>query len=382
MNPWKKSQQLRYHKAKPVSQFFILLMLIATSQNLCTADDQAEARLDSMTASEKRDVKRKRDQFDRLPSEEQTRIRELHAEIETHQNAEQLLAVVTQYSEWLKTLSASQRTDLLSLPVDQRLHRIREIKQRSEEDRFGRFTRRNIHPEDARQMFGWIDDVFIAGKQDQLEAMLDDRQRQMLMMLSKKDPDRRRSHLIRMLYHRTPKILEKPSPEQIEELVMRLSPEAKQEFQGQESDERKQQLVSQWIQAACASRLPPPPVNPNELQRYFAEDLRPQEREDLERMPRDRMYRELGRMYFRDHMKRDLNAPGVGGPPFRRGDWRRHDQGRRGEPDRDGRRGRPNDRRGRGRRSTDGRGKRAEDENPVPAPPTAKEPSVDAATEN
>ncbi|MCP4190491.1 MAG: hypothetical protein GY768_07665 [Planctomycetaceae bacterium] len=337
--------------------------------SLRAEEDQAETRLDSMTALEKRELKRKRDQFNRLPSEEQTRIRELHTEIQRHENSEQLLTVVTQYSEWLKTLSASQRTDLLSLPADQRVKRIREIKQRSEEDRFGRFTKRKIHPEDATHMFGWMDDVFIAGNQNKLESMLDGRQQQMLKMLSK-DPRRRRSHLIRLLYHRTPEILDKPSLEQIDDLVMRLSPEAQQEFQSQASDQEKQQLVSQWIQAALASRLPPPPVNPEELQRYFAEDLRPEEREDLERMPRDRMYRELGRMYFRDNMRR--------GPPHRRGDWRHRDKGRREESDRDGRRGRPDDRRGRGRRSPAEPRPQGPSSNPSPAP--AKGPSVDTPT--
>ena len=132
-----------------------------------------------------------------------------------------------------------------------------------------------------------------------------------------------------------------PTPVQIDKLVDKLSQEAQREFRAQETDADKRKLARSWIHAATASRMRPPKISAEELECYFREDLRPEEREELERMPRDRMQFELSRMYFRDQMRRRIK----GGPPH----WG-HDRGdrrMRGGPSRDGGPGRDrNDRRG------------------------------------
>ena len=60
------------------------------------------------------------------------------------------------------------------------------------------------------------------------------------------------------------------------------------------------------------SRLAPPPVSDEDLQEVFA-NLRPEQREELEKLPRDRMQRELSRIYYMRHMMRRPGGPAIQG---------------------------------------------------------------------
>ena len=314
----------------------LILAACLFSQASLQADDAlVREKIENLSSSEKEELLRKREQFARLPLKEQDRMRQLHDSIESHSDVEQLQSVVEQYSAWLKTLSTSQRIDLLSLSPDERLERIREIKRRSEIDRFGRFTTRKLSMNDVREIFTWLDDELISGDQERMLARLDSSERE---SLSKVDRRRRNLQMLKMVLEKDEDI---PTSVQIDKLVDKLSQEAQREFRAQETDSDKRKLARSWIHAATASRMRPPKISAEELERYFREDLRPEEREELERMPRDRMQFELSRMYFRDQMRRRIK----GGPPH----WG-HDRGdrrMRGGPNRDGGPGRDRkDRRG------------------------------------
>lgn len=294
-----------------------------------------EQRISRLTASEKEELQRRRDRFDKLPALEKERMRALHQQIQGHQDSERLMTVLDHYSDWLRTISTSQRADLRKLPVEERIKRIRDTQRRREEVRFGQFMTERLQHEDARRVFSWLDDEFVAGKQEQLEEMVDGRDRRLLRMIE--DDSRRRALMLKMLYRGNPDILGDPTPEQIKELVERLSPEAKKQFQAQADPQQQERLVQEWIQAAIMSRLAPPPVSEEELQEFFA-TLGPEQREELERLPRDRMHRELSRWYYmRNMMRRRQGGPPGQGPSRRFGGPR----GRGGDFDR----GRGRDRR-------------------------------------
>ncbi len=288
---------------------------------------QREQRVADMSASEKEELQRRRDRFDKLPSAEKERMRTLHQQIQQHEDSERLTTVLDRYSEWLRTISTSQRADLRKLPVEERIKRIRETKRRREEERFGRFMSERLNPEDARRVFDWLDDELVTSELEQrLESMVDGRERRWLQMID--DDSRRRALMLKMLFRRNPQILGDPTPEQIDKLVKQLSPEAKEQFEAQPDPSQQSVLVQQWVQAAIMSRLAPPPVSDKDLEEVFA-GLSPEQREELERLPRDRMQRELSRIYYMRHMLR-RGGPGQGPPPRRfrgrgRGD---HDRGR------------------------------------------------------
>ena len=293
---------------------------------------QREQRIASFSASQKEELQRRRDRFDKLPAAEKERMRTLHQRIQEHEDSERLLTVLDRYAEWLRTVSTPQRADLRKLSGEERIQRIRETKRRREEERFGRFMSERLHPEDARRVFDWLDDEFVTGEQERrLERMIDARDRRWLQVID--DDSRRRALMLKMLYRKNPDVLGVPSPEQINELVKRLSPEARRQFEAQANSNQQEKLVQDWIQAAIMSRLAPPPVSDEELEAVFA-SLSTEQRTELERLPRDRMQRELSRIYHMRNMVRRRGGPPGQGPPGRfrprgRGD-RDHDRGRGG----------------------------------------------------
>jgi hypothetical protein len=123
-----------------------------------------------------------------------------------------------------------------------------------------------------------------------------------------------------LLRERGPDALPQPSPEQVDHLVQQLSEKAQERFRSQSDDSQRQRLVQQWIQAAQLCRWLPPPVSEEELQRFFVEDLSSDERESLEKLPRELLSRELKRRYFHHQLRRRLpgNEFERGRPPGER----------------------------------------------------------------
>lgn len=315
-------------------------------------ETQGSLKIEEMSAAEKEELLRKREQFNRLATAEQQRLRSLHQAIESHADADDLQAVVNQYAEWLTTLSTNQRADLLSLPLEERIKKIREIKRSSELSRFKDFTR--LSEEDTRQVFKWLDEELIATARDRI--MSDEKERRRFDQL---DP-KARFHLKMRVMGILKSDESLPTAEQIDKLVARLSDEAQEEFLLQDSVEKKRMLARGLIQAVTESRRRPPEVSPDELERFFSE-LSPEDQERLERLPPDRMKRELTFMFVGDQMRRRMpggprfwgrdrgdrrsrrggdDSDARGGPDRRGPEWHERRPGR-GGPDRDDRRGGP-----------------------------------------
>lgn len=80
-----------------------------------TAEYQANReRIKNMTAIERERVLRRADRFFDMSEEEQSRIRNLHKDLQNDPEAEKLRAVMTRYNEWLASLSVYEREDLRS----------------------------------------------------------------------------------------------------------------------------------------------------------------------------------------------------------------------------------------------------------------------------
>ena len=171
-----------------------------------------------------------------------------------------------------------------------------------------------------RLLFDWLDKL-VADQEDELRGRLDPRTAAWLGKIPQ-GPRRRFMILGSLLRERGPEGLPQPSTEQIDTLVLQLSVEAQEKFHTQTTPTEQQALVRQWIQIALLSRWLPPPVSEKELQRFFVEDLSAEERESLERRPRDELSHELRRRYFHYQLRRRMPDGdfGPGGPPGRRED--------------------------------------------------------------
>jgi hypothetical protein len=97
--------------------------------------EQRRQRVEQMSASQKRGLLEKKQQFEKLSAEEQAALRELHTAIVNHPNSEQLQAVMQRYVEWLGNLNPLQRAELMGLPVEKRLEKIRQLREHEEDEK-------------------------------------------------------------------------------------------------------------------------------------------------------------------------------------------------------------------------------------------------------
>src|SRR5437773_7743026 len=117
---------------------------------------QNAARLEKMTADQKDDLRRKKLRFDGLSSDEQQKLRDLHASITSDASAKELLETVKSYNRWLATLDSSERSTLLDIKdPQQRIARIKELMQQQEERRFRDYAG-NLPEEDRSAIYKWL----------------------------------------------------------------------------------------------------------------------------------------------------------------------------------------------------------------------------------
>lgn len=285
------------------------------------ADDSLSARRDQieqLTPEQKLQLQQKKARFESLTSAEQQRLRDLHGQLEVHAGSDELMQVLRRYDLWLSSLPSGERARLLAMPPDERIQQIRKKKREFEESLFGQLSSSRLNPDDVRLLFDWLDKL-IADQEDGLRGRLDPRTAAWLGKIPE-GPRRRFMILGSLLRERGPEGLPQPSAEQIDTLVKQLSVEAQEKFRTQTTSTEQQALVRQWIQIALLSRWLPPPVSEKELQRFFVEDLSAEERESLERRPRDELSHELRRRYFHYQLRRRMPDGdfGPGGPPGRR----------------------------------------------------------------
>ncbi|MCU0962451.1 MAG: hypothetical protein MUF48_20325 [Pirellulaceae bacterium] len=280
-----------------------------------TADEsfeQRQAHLQSLSDAEKFHLLQDYRRFQELPTAEQDRLRQLHQQLTNDPDREQLEQVLERYYNWLRSLTPPERAEVLSLPADQRIERIRALMRTQDARRFrmmvGGFM---MSPQDLTTIHEWFDQFLDEHAQAILATLPDE---QYARLKQEYDPQRDRN-LLRFLYFRNPSPeLPRPSREDEARLQARVSKPA-QEVLALAGDEERSRVIQRWTGAAALSRLR---TNPSveELQQFAQESLSDAERFRLESLPRDRMYRELRMLYSQRQFGGD---PARGFPRFRRG---------------------------------------------------------------
>jgi hypothetical protein len=140
-----------------------LLVLLAAPP--APADDsyaENAARLENMTADQKEELRRKKLRFDGLSSDEQQKLRDLHASITSDPSSQELLETVKSYNRWLATLDSAERSTLLDIKDPQeRIARIKELMQQQEERRFRDYAG-NLPEEDRSAIYKWLGEWAVA----------------------------------------------------------------------------------------------------------------------------------------------------------------------------------------------------------------------------
>ncbi len=300
------------------------------------------AFLQTLPANDRQELVGRQQRFEQLSDVEKERMRTLHAALRNHPDAARLDSVLLQYSQWLSTLTPNERYAILDTPADQRVDRIRQLRAREEDQRL---TELGLNTQDARVILDWFNQQLSEHQGKLLEGM-DARERERLERIPN-DNARKIALSAQMLFNRgrnnrADQLFNMIRREERDRLKALLSNNAREKLLAEEargSDTDANKLLAEWIRASAMNRFRPPEITDEELLKSL-ENLPAAVRADLERLPRDQMYRALRERFhgFRGDMF-DRRRGGHG-ENFRGGDNR----------------GRPGDReRGEGRPPRDGR---------------------------
>ena len=278
---------------------------------------QAAARIEGMTPEDKAKLLQKKERFDALSAAERDRLRKLHGELTSQPDGNRLFGVLKRYNNWLKSLTLAQQTELMELPIDKRLAKIKELQQKQIESHFLDLSFQ-LEKEDIHTIYAWMED-FVTRRQDEILAKMDSRFS--AMIVSNPNPFYRRYLLVRTVFGRRPQPdspLPMPAEQDFAALAAQLSPTLQYELLMQKTDENRRNLVMTCARYAVYARFAPPPPSDEELSRFYATKLTAEDRERVEKLEPRQMRRELIQLYNRNHLrgsKDDKKFDGKDGTP-------------------------------------------------------------------
>ena len=305
--------------------------------------DQRQQWVEQLPADQKASLVAKWKRFQSLAPtpEAQQKLRDLEQQIAQADDADQLWHTLLAYGQWLSRRTPGEQAELRSLPTDERLRRVRQFTHQDD-----RHAEQQLSAEDAKALREAVLTVAEQRKQALVQQM---RER------GDDDPERRlqKRPAAAALYVLFRELKNDQTRDALrEQLTAQLSSAAQQYLESLRTPRREAQLW-QWVRDSLRPKL-----GPEELERFFAEDLDNNQRERLLSLPRDEMEAELEQLYFGAGAELGLRGmaglrgfgpdpfgpgarrpglPGDGPPrgPGRRqwdGEGRPHDPGRRGPP--------------------------------------------------
>ncbi len=296
---------------------FTLLMLLALTGDLTAGDSTRPGtteQIGKMDDAKKSELVQKRHRFDELSPDQRSHLRQLYAQLSQDPQHDRLMRVLQQYSDWLKTLPAGQRAQLLSIPSDQRITQIKKIMRSQEAQRFRMMVDGRLSRQDMRTILDWADQ-FIKDHEKEIYAQLP-KQRERPKTT---DPARRRRIMAFFVFRNTSLNLPRPSSDDLDRLSKLISRDAREFLTKLDDDDERARVLNTWIRAATSSRFRQP-VSRQQLAKFATERLNAEQRDFLESLPRDRWLRELHNLYYQDLNRRSRDSH----RPFPRGGRRRH----------------------------------------------------------
>lgn len=299
-------------RKRRVGQLLLALSVAAAIPPLLAyAEETLDAhreRIEAMSAEERDILRNKQERFFNLPPDEQQRLRKLHDEISSHPKAAELHEVLTRYNEWLRTLSAVERAELLGLPVDARIAQIKELMEKQQWRSFG-FVYTKLPMQDVPKIFKWVNQYVDEHEQELIDSLPDSRREDVRVA----SPGQlRRMLLFTLVRRRGGPSHPEPDQAEIDDLLKSLSKKA-QDVVANEREESRKELVQRWIQTAILAELVPR-VDDNDIKRFYNEELTEEERASLDSLSPELQTRRLRMMYHYRHFRR----PGDPRPPGER----------------------------------------------------------------
>ncbi|MCA9269621.1 MAG: DUF2613 family protein [Planctomycetales bacterium] len=281
-----------------------------------TADSQdPRDKIEALTVTEKEELRRKTEQFERLSDEEKNRLRSLHDELTASPDHERLEHVMLHYNNWLATLSGQERADLLKLPAGERLEEIKRLTAQQRAQRFREAVGTPLEPADVRVILAWLDN-YVEQHEAELLATISEPIRSRVQQVQ--SAEIRRKMLLMSLGRRTIGVdLPAPKDEDLRKLISGLSQKTQETLKLAPQREQKIKLLQEWVRAAVWSRGLPQ-VSDETLLRFYREHRQRfdrQRQEELDSLPPEMFYQEMRKYYLQSRMFGRPHRDGEGGGP-------------------------------------------------------------------
>lgn len=358
---------------KPGFRFLIVCGLALIPGHVARADEPLASRrerIETKDLLQKKQLLERHKQFQAFTPNERERLRNLHREIESDSDRDELRQVMNRYYDWLKTLSSYELMELRKLSPEERIERIKALKRKDRARERGRergefrrfvpgFDRYNkmvqqISSHDKRAMLRWTAE-YAAGHEDAfIESLPETSRRRLQRELDGISDSSGRMQVLfwRIWLRRQLDNLGNPLPEDDDwpRLVAALSLQAREILQRLPKDKQRE-TVSGMIQIlalehyyAQRSGSVPSVVSDKELADFSTNDLDQSRQSRLLGLPPAEMKRMAWRFYLISKlpdMPPDFGTKGPGaerrpgpqrrGPPHR-GEGQRSGFGRPGLP--------------------------------------------------
>ena len=333
--PFSKKEMNRLIKSfvVPVVGLAMAISLVGLFAGADDGDESTKERLTNLSVAEQEELRRKSETFESLEQSERDRMRELHVAITSSPNSDRLRSVMLKYHEWLKTLPAKDRAELLSLPPDQRLGQIKLLMEQQRQQRFRDLVRTSLSPEDVQAIFSWLDQ-YAQNHTDELLELVPEKMRPRIEQSN--IPSVQRKMLMMAVGMRGNEVQYPPPTDgEIDRLSDSLSESAQEALAELPTREQQMQLVREWLRASVASRLTPQVSRERLLAFYreYRDRTTDQKRvEQLDSLPPEEFYEEVKKLYFRSRGHwRGWRGPDHRGPDQRGSDHRGPDRDNRGD---------------------------------------------------
>jgi hypothetical protein len=267
---------------------------------------ERRARIERMDPAAKAELLRARERFDALDPAEQKRLHALNEKIETHPRSEELLEVMGQYCEWVNTLSVYDRDALREVPPDQRIEKIKQLREDQANrkrawlggrGRFGGERLRKLASQEEEVLGRWIDEYVARNVPKLLEALPEPRRKELLAELkqAESDPAGRRKLFLRLWMRwqlAGPGELMPVDESALQQLQSELSPETRERLDKLPPEARRW-FVRGLIGAFVFLH------SQEELSEHLQKELAPEERDRLTNLPAEQARQQLWWYYVR-----------------------------------------------------------------------------------
>ena len=316
--PGRYTHTRRYTSAPSVlcllsSVFCLLSSILPLSAHAEESLAERRQRVAAMTTAQREQLQRRQEQFAALPPAEQTRVRDLHAQLEHDPEEGQLRQVMQHYCDWLKTLPPYRRHELLELEPAERIKRIKKLLQEQTPKAL-----KGLNDQDAAALARWLERYAAANEGRLLKSFPEARQRQ-LMELGPSMRHRVIAYCVAQRWQEGGPGKLPLTDKELADLRAQLSPTSRQWLHSRPpADQWK--IIHKWLRAVLVERWasrhlddPLPPDQETELAEFFEHKLTDAQRDRLLGMPGEEMQRELRRMYLKEFDLPESPRGGGGG---------------------------------------------------------------------